>query len=197
MFMCCTKQSSVVNLDLFWKQVFSYTHNNSELLSIYHQKFEENSTESSLIAFILYNLGIFIFIVAVKVDVNRPLGWWQTLLGLRPRHHRRLVLDGDGADVEEAGTHRRHSSLPADHHLRHPSHSSRLAPSHHPERGHQRFQQGFAHHHDVQQCKGDQRNIDFLPELINFNSELRFTDIDPVIKIYSNKSRECMTFLRS
>ncbi len=73
--MCCTKQSSVVNLDLFWKQVFSYTHNNSELLYIYHQKFEENSTESSLIAFILYNLGIFIFILAVKVDINRPLGW--------------------------------------------------------------------------------------------------------------------------
>jgi hypothetical protein len=24
MFMCCTKWSSVINLDLFWKQVFSY-----------------------------------------------------------------------------------------------------------------------------------------------------------------------------
>jgi len=25
MYMCCTKWSSVINLDLFWKQVFSYT----------------------------------------------------------------------------------------------------------------------------------------------------------------------------
>ncbi len=24
MFKCCTKESSVINLDLFWKQVFSY-----------------------------------------------------------------------------------------------------------------------------------------------------------------------------
>jgi hypothetical protein len=31
MFMCFTKWSSVINLDLFWKQVFSYTYKNFPL----------------------------------------------------------------------------------------------------------------------------------------------------------------------
>jgi hypothetical protein len=68
---------------------------------------------------LLQNVFVIILIMIIKIDFRNFVskmclsspGRRSTVLGFRSGHDRRLVLDGDGANVTQAGTHRRHSSL--------------------------------------------------------------------------------------